>query len=48
MNPNTTTRCCICGKDIHNGQPCESSKQKGAGTVYAHKDCIKHRKERKK
>lgn len=40
-----TVRCCICGKDITPSQPCDASRLKGAGTVYAHTECIKQRKE---
>lgn len=45
--PPPGTRCSICGKAIHNGQPYETSRLKGGGTAYAHKGCIKYRKERK-
>lgn len=47
MNPNTTVRCSICNKEIHNLQLCGSSKIKGWKTLYFHTDCIKYRKERK-
>lgn len=47
MNPNMPVRCIICGKDIHNGQPYETTKRKGCKPLFAHKGCIKYRKERK-